>query len=108
MGPEFRQINRFEDYLSELRQHRAWKKVPIDQPYGSEERMLVAELGKHSDQRDAEIKLAKHGTNQHTAGDRNPISSRGKSHTDTLKRLKRDAPVLFQIAWACLGRIQQH
>jgi hypothetical protein len=38
----------FEDCLAELRAHRAWEKVPLDSPYGSEEEMLAAELGKRA------------------------------------------------------------
>ena len=41
---------RFEECLAELRQHRAWEKVPIDKPYGSEDRMIVAELGKRAEE----------------------------------------------------------
>ena len=31
---------RFTHYLTELREHRAWEKVPVDNPYGSEDKML--------------------------------------------------------------------
>jgi hypothetical protein len=36
----------FSHYLNELREHRAWEKVPVGHPYGSEEKMLLGELGK--------------------------------------------------------------
>src|SRR5688572_25118818 len=36
----------FDKYLAELREHRAWEKFPVDKPYGSESRMIEAELGK--------------------------------------------------------------
>jgi hypothetical protein len=39
----------FETFLHELRSHRAWEKVPIHDPYGSEERMLSGELGEDAD-----------------------------------------------------------
>jgi hypothetical protein len=42
--------SRFEGYLAELREHRAWEKVPVGNPYGSEDRMLAAELGKRADE----------------------------------------------------------
>jgi hypothetical protein len=50
---------RFEHYLDELRQHRAWEKVPIDNPYGSEEKMLVAELGRGVDEIQCELDAAR-------------------------------------------------
>jgi hypothetical protein len=49
----------FTHYLNELREHRAWEKVPVDHPYGSEEKMLVAELGKRVDEIRAELDAAK-------------------------------------------------
>ena len=45
----------FEEYLIGLREHRAWEKVPVDNPYGSEERMLLTELGKRADQIEEEL-----------------------------------------------------
>lgn len=50
---------RFENYLDELREHRAWEKVPIDAPYGSEERMLEVEIGKHIEQIQEDLAAAK-------------------------------------------------
>jgi len=41
---------RFDEYLGELRAHKAWEKVPTEKPYGTEDRMLMVELGKHSDE----------------------------------------------------------
>jgi hypothetical protein len=48
----------FRHYLNELREHRAWEKVPVDDPYGSEEKMLVAELGKRIEEITAELAVA--------------------------------------------------
>jgi AP2 domain len=45
----------FEQYLNELREHRAWEKVPIDQPYGSEAAMIEGELGKRKDSIEEEL-----------------------------------------------------
>ena len=36
----------FTRYLNDLREHRAWEKVPVDEPYGSEDAMLNGEIGK--------------------------------------------------------------
>ena len=38
----------FTRYLNELREHRAWEKVPVEAPYGSEDEMLFGELGKYT------------------------------------------------------------
>ncbi len=48
----------FTHYLNELREHRAWEKVPVDNPYGSEDKMLVAELGKRVDEITVELNAA--------------------------------------------------
>ena len=45
----------FAKHLDELREHKAWEKVPIDYPYGSESKMLIAELGKRKDKIDAQL-----------------------------------------------------
>jgi len=47
---------RFEEYLAELREHRAWEKVPVDEPYGSEDKMLAVELGKRADEIRAQLR----------------------------------------------------
>jgi hypothetical protein len=63
MKHSYRSINvdhdRFNNYLTELREHRAWEKIPIEAPYGSENKMLVAETGKCLDEIMAEIETAK-------------------------------------------------
>src|SRR5262245_61670288 len=46
---------RFVGYLGELREHKAWEKVPVDHPYGSESKMLIAELDKRIDEIEAQI-----------------------------------------------------
>jgi hypothetical protein len=48
---------RFVQYLAELREHKAWEKVPIEQPYGSETKMLEMELGKRIDEIEVEIEV---------------------------------------------------
>jgi hypothetical protein len=45
----------FTHYLNELREHRAWEKVPVEHPYGSEDKMLLAELGKRVKEIEAEL-----------------------------------------------------
>jgi hypothetical protein len=50
---------RFDECLAELRQHRAWEKVPIGKPYGTEDRMFAAELGKRADEIEAQLRATK-------------------------------------------------
>jgi hypothetical protein len=50
---------RFTHYLSELREHRAWEKIPVDHPYGTESKMLVTELGKRVEEIEVELDAAK-------------------------------------------------
>lgn len=49
----------FAHYLNELREHRAWEKVPVDHPYGSEAKMIEAELGKRIEEVELELDTAK-------------------------------------------------
>jgi hypothetical protein len=49
----------FTHHLNELREHRAWEKVPVDLPYGSEDRMLAGELGKRADELNNELNAIK-------------------------------------------------
>jgi hypothetical protein len=50
---------RFDEYLSEVRAHKAWEKVPIGNPYGTEDRMMMVELGRHSDEIKKELDAIK-------------------------------------------------
>jgi hypothetical protein len=40
---------RFMEYLIEIRRYRAWEKIPVHAPYGTEAAMLAAELGFEGD-----------------------------------------------------------
>ena len=48
----------FTRHLDQLREHRAWEKVPVDHPYGTEDKMLIAELGKRVEEIEAELSAA--------------------------------------------------
>jgi hypothetical protein len=51
----------FAKYLAELREHKAWEKVPFEHPYGSEAKMLMAEVGKRIEEIEAELETARKG-----------------------------------------------
>ena len=72
----------FTHYLNELREHRAWEKVPVDHPYGTEEKMLVAELGKRVDEITAELSAAKHDLRQQ---ERKSVAQELDAETPSLK-----------------------
>jgi hypothetical protein len=108
----------FTHYWDELREYRAWELVPVDAPYGSEEAMIVGELGKRVDvieaERDAvrrkvkELKanaidaktqdLQEVGTNRYTSSldtKEKDIKARrpdGTSAARALRKLRQDRP----------------
>jgi hypothetical protein len=107
----------FTHHLNELREHRAWEKVPVDRPYGSEDKMLIAELGKRVDEITTELDAVKQarlaaqnrelnatapdlnplGSNQHSEASReNKSDTRGIGVSDTaeyaIAKLRKDRP----------------
>ena len=58
----------FTHYLNELREHRAWEKVPVDEPYGSEDAMLKGEIGKRLAEIEVELDAAKRELRKAKAG----------------------------------------
>lgn len=59
-----RDQDNFVNYLNELRTYKAWEVIPVEGPYGSEDAMLLAEIGKRFADVDAEIEAVKRGVRE--------------------------------------------
>jgi len=88
---------RAQEVLDELKDARAWKVIPADQPYGTLDGLLRAEIC--LDERTIQdlirkAELAAHGGDRRSAqfqGDVIPLkNTRGTSATHTIRRLRRD------------------
>jgi hypothetical protein len=89
----------FEETLEELRQHEVWKVIPPDNPYGSLQALLEAEIG-HTEQEAKEILLG-HGGDRRSQEfqDYNcnlEKALQGNSARYVLNRLKRKRPDLAE------------
>ena len=95
----------FAETLAELRQQKVWEVVPPEQPYGSIDALLQAEIG-YTEQEAMRRKVAEtqalqpHGTNQHSNTGVDVVNSTsvqgGNSRDYLLARLKRDSPEIAE------------
>lgn len=95
----------FERTLEELKQARAWERVPPDEPYGSLERLIESEIGKPAEQISAKIRevgeLRRQGrpTTEERENKGNNITfirRRGTSPEYLTARIARDRPDILE------------